>query len=619
MKTTSDLMQRLKQEACLLGHEGCVNCLEWNETGNLLASGSDDSTVIIWDAFRGAKRKLVQPGHEGIIFSVKFMPATRDSLVATCAGDCQVRVTQVASNESLLVCRNCHSDRVKRLAVHPSEPNLIWSAGEDGLVLQFDTRQQHVCNPTKPNNILIDLDTINECLAAKCIAANPLRSEMLAVGSNDIYNRLFDRRYLKPGAWSSCTAYFTPGHLPKTNNRSNHIQSYGTTYLAFNRDGSELLASVHAEQIYLYNTYEPWESYRSFDASIYPLLMDKPEPRTHNPLKLRSYSYLNALRQQEPVSIIAENLLAPDLTNDQWSESYFKQSPNTPNKIISHTNELLAKISNSPDIYRARAMALVHRGWRGDVYQALRDCCCALALRPLDFKSIACLATVLVRMSYREAAFGLFEFVDKLLSEQYQDQEDLLRAWDILITYKRSPSPSHSIDDQMMPGIFPTSWQKLVTQLSVRQADCTTHASDEKECKRCAKSYDYSKRFCGHCNMNTDIKEANFFGANDEFIVSGSDDGALYIWDKSTTNLVKAVSADHQILNCVQPHPSICMLASSGIESSVKLWSSNGQICRDVEALEMRCSLNHKYISTDPLESMINMLYHDRRWPASDP
>lgn len=25
-------------------------------------------------------------------------------------------------------------------------------------------------------------------------------------------------------------------------------------------------------------------------------------------------------------------------------------------------------------------------------------------------------------------------------------------------------------------------------------------------------AYDYEKRFCGHCNTTTDIKEANFFG-----------------------------------------------------------------------------------------------------------
>ena len=37
----------------LEGHDGCVNCLEWNKSGTLLASGSDDLFVYLWDPFRG--------------------------------------------------------------------------------------------------------------------------------------------------------------------------------------------------------------------------------------------------------------------------------------------------------------------------------------------------------------------------------------------------------------------------------------------------------------------------------------------------------------------------------------------------------------------------------------
>lgn len=32
---------------------------------------------------------------------------------------------------------------------------------------------------------------------------------------------------------------------------------------------------------------------------------------------------------------------------------------------------------------------------------------------------------------------------------------------------------------------------------------------------------DYHKRFIGHCNTKTDIKEANYFGQNGEYIVAG--------------------------------------------------------------------------------------------------
>lgn len=32
---------------------------------------------------------------------------------------------------------------------------------------------------------------------------------------------------------------------------------------------------------------------------------------------------------------------------------------------------------------------------------------------------------------------------------------------------------------------------------------------------------DYKNRFIGHCNMTTDIKEANFFGQDGKYIVAG--------------------------------------------------------------------------------------------------
>jgi WD and tetratricopeptide repeat-containing protein 1 len=39
------MAEKLALEACLQGHQGCVNRLAWNEDGSLLASASDDCQV----------------------------------------------------------------------------------------------------------------------------------------------------------------------------------------------------------------------------------------------------------------------------------------------------------------------------------------------------------------------------------------------------------------------------------------------------------------------------------------------------------------------------------------------------------------------------------------------
>jgi nuclear receptor interaction protein len=63
----------------------------------------------------------------------------------------------------------------------------------------------------------------------------------------------------------------------------------------------------------------------------------------------------------------------------------------------------------------------------------------------------------------------------------------------------------------------------------------------------------FVQRYTGHSNIHTDIKEAVFLGPNDEFVVSGSDDGNAFIWETSTGILVRVLeNADSDIVNCVQ-------------------------------------------------------------------
>ena len=43
-----DELQRCTMRQTLDVHEGCVNRMSWNADGRLLASGSDDRTVVVW-------------------------------------------------------------------------------------------------------------------------------------------------------------------------------------------------------------------------------------------------------------------------------------------------------------------------------------------------------------------------------------------------------------------------------------------------------------------------------------------------------------------------------------------------------------------------------------------
>jgi len=80
------------------------------------------------------------------------------------------------------------------------------------------------------------------------------------------------------------------------------------------------------------------------------------------------------------------------------------------------------------------------------------------------------------------------------------------------------------------------------------------------------------RSFKGICNVET-VKDVNFLGPNDNFVVSGSDDGSFFIWDKQTSRLQGIYEGDGSVVNVIEQHPFLPMVAVSGIDTTVKIFS----------------------------------------------
>ncbi|KAJ2076314.1 hypothetical protein GGI16_008418, partial [Coemansia sp. S142-1] len=78
------------------------------------------------------------------------------------------------------------------------------------------------------------------------------------------------------------------------------------------------------------------------------------------------------------------------------------------------------------------------------------------------------------------------------------------------------------------------------------------------------------RRYKGHCNFQT-IKDVNFLLG--DYVASGSDDGSLFIWDRSTMEVVQIICGDSEVVNAIECHPSLPILAVSGIDSEVQIFS----------------------------------------------
>ena len=122
-------------------------------------------------------------------------------------------------------------------------------------------------------------------------------------------------------------------------------------------------------------------------------------------------------------------------------------------------------------------------------------------------------------------------------------------------------------------------------------------------CLTCAQVY----RWQGHRNSAT-VKGVNFYGPESQFVISGSDCGNIFLWDKQVINkqttrpkstsqviytfcdgmvwslllitttiahqtegIVKLMPGDDNgVVNVLEPHPSLPILATSGLDDEVK-------------------------------------------------
>lgn len=76
--------------------------------------------------------------------------------------------------------------------------------------------------------------------------------------------------------------------------------------------------------------------------------------------------------------------------------------------------------------------------------------------------------------------------------------------------------------------------------------------------------------YTGHRNARTMIKQCNFWG--NDHVISGSDCGHIFAWDKKSGRIVNIIEADKHVVNCVQENPLYPVLASSGIDYDLKIW-----------------------------------------------
>lgn len=325
---------------------------------------------------------------------------------------------------------------------------------------QFDTREKHTCHESDPIELINLQNHIGQNAEAKCVAINQRRSEMLAVGANDAYARLYDRRMLKVRPIDSierskdtvhddCVTYYCPGHLNKIKEQRQDFSSKAITYLSFSPNGDELLVNMGVEHIYLYdinNAKRPVVSmiltlcssicpaYSS--STSFPQYLNMPQfnkttesnSETENNERMLSTNAFDRTAKL-PEDVEAMKIAGNDLLeNEKYLQAIYQYTM------------AIQRIPNHPVFYLNRATALIRRDWYGDIYAGLRDCQMALQLDPTYLKAHFRLTRALFQLGYvSEASECLHELQNRFPNQAKHKGVELLSK-DIQMEQTKSAS-----------------------------------------------------------------------------------------------------------------------------------------------------------------------------------
>ncbi|XP_029478941.1 DDB1- and CUL4-associated factor 8-like isoform X2 [Oncorhynchus nerka] len=142
--------------------------------------------------------------------------------------------------------------------------------------------------------------------------------------------------------------------------------------------------------------------------------------------------------------------------------------------------------------------------------------------------------------------------------------------------------PSHLVSSESKTNITCLVYSHDGTELLTSYNDEDIYLFDSSH----SDGADYRRRYKGHRN-NATVKGVNFYGPSSEFVISGSDCGHIYLWDKVSARIVQFMEGDRGgVVNCLEPHPHLPGLATSGLDHDVKLWSPTAENLTGLKGLK---------------------------------
>lgn len=631
-------------------HDGCVNTICWNKTGEHILSGSDDCNLCITkpnylfdQSTSYTVLHKIPTHHLGNIFCARFMPNSGDTKIVSCSSQGPVIVHDIYATDPSegLLSYNCHSSTIYEVLPIPDNDRVFLSCSEDKTLRLFDIRVHSSCSRASSCG---HPELIRNSEPMTTLNLHPLNSNLILVGRSDGLGQVYDRRRLPdPAKFSREKAHAE--YLEGKHNLANMFKyrhpmdgvvsqfklvdpecRFRITSLCYNGNGSQVLASYSGEYLYLFD----------HDASsnmelIQTLPLKSTATRFSNDRGSRNDgSSLNSNTSENNdddndddhdhdhdmttddsnTNSSSSRRISDGVNNDasnnsnssnsdsnnrasfgrnpririrgDWSDTGVNSVPRsrrTATSILERmANTLNVRYSNLSGVSRGRAATSRdtasrrselddddHHHHQQQTDESNEDQSMRSGWRPNW------------RLINEEDETGNDD--DDEDDDEDSDEDETIREEEINSTTATSTSNTtaeSSRDSAHVAGQGGSSserqaskWKgiKPETKAKFKQTMDGLH-----EKYHCTKTQKPRIKYQGHRNCRTSIKEAIFWG--DDYVMSGSDCGRVFIWHKETAQIVSAFQADERVVNCLAPNPYHYALATSGIDYDIKLWST---------------------------------------------
>uniref|UniRef100_A0AAR2LYG4 Ddb1 and cul4 associated factor 6 n=1 Tax=Pygocentrus nattereri TaxID=42514 RepID=A0AAR2LYG4_PYGNA len=521
---TREFVQRLKLEAALPVHDGCV-----------LVN--------------------VPSHHRANIYSAKFMPASCDHWIVSSAGDGHIHYTNISRSPDITQHKfTCHYGTVYEILTVPNDPHTFLSCGEDGTVRWFDTRLKNECSKSRCGD-----DVLIKCRrAVSSMAISPVEPCYLALGCSDSSVRIYDRRMLgtiTTGAIKGTTGIclrFVPPHLTG--------RSCRVTSLCYSADGQEVLASYSSDYVYLFDPKDDQASKLGLSENR------RQEQPPVKRLRLRGDWSDTGPRarpesEREQTGESSSNMSLMQRMSGMLSR-WFEEASEAQNNRAHSRSHSSGNITQS---------AISSMSSAGDRTESSAESTAQATAENMPFSN-STTGTSSPRASSTSHSMGQFAVIywigaltdsaEPVISLQYSSEGTTTST--IKLDFTHQCFRGSAIGERVLRRTAAARIQEIFRRRKERREMEETEALGIK--RPVAKM-----SFKGHRNSRTMIKEACFWGKS--FVLSGSDCGHIFIWDRYTGEHVMLLEADNHVVNCLQPHPFEPLLASSGIDYDIKIWS----------------------------------------------